>query len=229
MSEIKMSDSTECHHSFLFVHTSASAFDSIRGMWSNLKTLSQHQPRKWNVTIVMKIPRSENSVGKKKSRETHSSSILFLKFVELGATCVLNMSGGPYVATDVVVCDHGIEDLLTGIGDLELRSSWKAQGQSFNLGEYIVSAGVLERGSMANTVVIEVCCTSELIPTAEVVKSVYSIIDSIVGEYSENIHVFATDINLPSSRQLQPENQSDQLEKFTLAHRCLQWVEMLQH
>jgi hypothetical protein len=225
---IALSMSTEFPHTLLFVQTSASAFNSIRGVWNNLKTLSQHQPKKWNVTIVMKVPRSPTYSGdKKKHRETHSNSVLFMKYLESGATCMLNMTEGPHTVSDVVVCEHGIEELMTGIGGLELRSSWKTQGQSYNLGDFIVSAGVLERGSMTNTAVIEVSCANGEIITSKMLHRVYSLIDVIVGGYSEDMHVFGAD-SLDSSLSGTDQHQQEQSGRFTLAHRCLLWVDMLQ-
>ena len=208
----------EYPRTILFVQTSNDAFNIVRAVNENLKTLSQYQPKKWNISISTKVPRESKVHSTQNAKSLKAKSFLFAKFVDTGCTCVLNTGGKQkYSRSDIIVADENIEIVMTDLLDLVLRSTWKVQGQSFNLDDLVVSAGVLERGSQVNTSVVEFSCIGGQSLTNGTINRIYALIDSLLGGCTDGMFVFGD-----QSSSLEESNKES--SGFTLADRCLQWV-----
>ena len=223
-----MDDTNDLPPTLLFVHTSTSVYKSVRAIWNNLKAMSQLQPRKWTVNITQRVPRASNRGDHKKPQD--SSSILFMRFSDCG-TCMLSVNDTQiYQHSDVIIADENIEDIMTQACDLTVRSVWKAQGQSYRLGDFIVSAGVLERGSLANTAVIELSYVGGNNCTTTTVNRMYALVESIVDFNCDELQAYSGSCDKLAGGAAPPKSCSDSdVDPYvSQSQRCLLWVDMLQ-
>lgn len=210
---------------------------------SRLKAHTEDPAVNWEVSIIMKMHKPNNSntrPGMLQSRSPAVSSepvppVYFFRFPDCDNICSLVSNKEHVYTTDQIVSgDESMEKILTDYSQLIRRSFWKIRGQSFLLGKYIISIGKMEQGNISNSIFLEVSYIGEeLQSTEKIYESIYTVTKSLFPSIANNSDEVLSylDHNISEEELLNSEtnNNNTSSSEFSIADRCLQWMTCLKH
>lgn len=221
-----------------------SSFNSLKECCDNIKRYSSCYGIKWEVIITLKTykniqqpqqqlqqqqnqqqnPQSLNQQQQnqreiKKGKEQRTG-VIFIQYDDSNIRCVINKKElNQCNVDDVIIADKNIENLLTGFAGLSLRATRTIQGFRYNLGNFIVSIGIMDNGPLAGIVILELSYIGCELDSTSALSELHSLAENLIPLTDRNSSSF----NLKSYIR-----QVDIERPFCFSDRVLLWVDSLQ-
>lgn len=214
---------------------SISSFNTLKEVCDSLKELSCYYGIQWEVTATIKTFKTNpqlqqlqsqsqgqsqgQQIDKKKVKEQRTG-VIFIQYDDSNTTCVINSKDLNNLSyEDIIIADENIENLLTGFAGLSLRATRKIQGFRYNLGDYIVSIGTMNHGTLAGITILELSYIGSELDSNTVISELHSLAESLIPSNDRN----SLNLNLKSF-----VGEINSERSFSFADRVLLWINSLQ-
>jgi hypothetical protein len=127
------------------------------------------------------------------------------------------------IPQDVIIGSYDLEDIISTTSDLQSRSTWKANGTRFLIGDFIISVGYLQQSLSSIEPILEIMYSPEIIDDNITMNDISIMTNDIINDILP-ISVVSSVKTLKNSTSTNSLNSNASL---VLAIRALQWGYLL--
>lgn len=180
----------------------------LQTIWKKLAVCSESV--RWDLEVVLKRPKEQQNRSGEVTKVEDVASLTIVRLHDTGHCCIVPFDN--WNPDDVLVGSNAVEDFFVS-ADLRTRSLWKCWGKRYVVNNFVVSAGMIERGVADLRPVIEILSAPGL-----------NTDDSTLGLWMSEIAKDLIPQECEDSITALSVDKHEFVNQGTAAHRALQWV-----